>query len=209
MNPWQNPSCHKQTVPKDSLISPNKKRTREPWLQLHRWSHRRKKSPLELETENILPLFALYPNWRYLVETFNMGRKFHIDDYRRDCRKSPLADSWVRCRKKWPHRMHHNQRSHNCKGSWDPRKSPINYAGGFFDSLGSNMRKFVLRRLGFRTNCYPTDQRLVAKSRLFLPVITIMVNPNALKKTPLKIMRRLFQREIVINQSPFSLMVLN
>jgi|GEM_PF-1071626 hypothetical protein len=24
---------------------------------------------------------------------------------------------------------------------------------------GSNMHKFVLRRLGFRTNCYPTDQR--------------------------------------------------
>ena len=38
--------------------------------------------------------------------------------------------------KKWPHRMRHNQRSNNYEGSWDPRKPPINYTEGFFDSLG-------------------------------------------------------------------------
>jgi len=48
--------------------------------------------------------------------------------------------------KKWPHRMRHNQRSHNYEGSWDPRKPPINYAERFFDSLGRSPQLRMSRR---------------------------------------------------------------
>ncbi len=87
-----------------------------------------------------------YGKWRrslqgLSVEIWSRMAKDDFIKYRRDCRKSPRGDSKVRCRKKWPHRMRHNQRSHNCEGSWDPPKTPINYTEGFFDSLGSNLQR--------------------------------------------------------------------
>jgi hypothetical protein len=97
----------------------------------------------------VIIFFLLIRFWnilfnRLLFEMLHRGRKFKNHEYRRDCRKSPQADSWVRCRKKWPHRMRHNQRSHNYEGSWDPRKSPINYTEGFFDSLGRSPHFFKI-----------------------------------------------------------------
>ncbi len=70
-----------------------------------------------------------------LSPSFQSGMNLGFDDYWRDCRKSPQADSWGRCKEKWLHRMRHNQRSPNYEGSWDPQKSGINYIEGFFDSL--------------------------------------------------------------------------
>jgi len=46
--------------------------------------------------------------------------------------KSPQADSWVRGRKKWPHRMRRNQRSHTWEGSTGRRKPPLNHTEGVF-----------------------------------------------------------------------------
>jgi len=98
-------------------------------------------------------------SFRWLpVEVLHGGAILKNEDFRRDCRKSPQADSWVRCRKKWPHRMHHNQRSHNCEGSWDPRKSPINYTKGFFDSLGSYSRFQKSRRSSVQFETYTSEK---------------------------------------------------
>ena len=73
-----------------------------------------------------------------LITHWNVGLEGKNWKTRLQARLSKKSPSrfLVEMQKKWPHKMRHNQRSHNYEGSWDSWKPPINYTEGFFDTLG-------------------------------------------------------------------------